>query len=124
MKNEVVVFLFIDALGWELVSRTGFMESELPFRRKVEMQFGYSSTAVPTILSGRPPAEHGQGVWNIVLYGSLNRLPHILARLYIKVGTDLLLEGRHSQVCKEEESLSCLYDLVDVQVLVPAFLPQ
>ncbi|MBE6374380.1 MAG: alkaline phosphatase family protein [Lentisphaerae bacterium] len=59
MKNEVVIFLFIDALGWELVSRTGFMESELPFRRKVEMQFGYSSTAVPTILSGRPPAEHG-----------------------------------------------------------------
>ena len=53
MKNEVVIFLFIDALGWELVSRTGFMESELPFRRKVEMQFGYSSTAVPTILSGR-----------------------------------------------------------------------
>lgn len=60
MNNDhVEIFLFIDALGWELVSRTAFMEHELPFRRKIEMQFGYSSTAVPTILSGRTPAEHG-----------------------------------------------------------------
>ena len=58
-KFDVEIFLFIDALGWELVERTKFMANELPFRRKVEMQFGYSSTAIPTILSGRPPAEHG-----------------------------------------------------------------
>ena len=58
-RYDVEIFLFIDALGWELVSRTGFMEKELPFRRRIEMQFGYSSTAIPTILSGRTPAEHG-----------------------------------------------------------------
>ena len=58
-KCDVEIFLFIDALGWELVERTKFMAEELPFRRKVEMQFGYSSTAIPTILSGRTPAEHG-----------------------------------------------------------------
>ena len=59
MKENVEIFLFVDALGWELVSKTRFMEKELPYRRKIEMQFGYSSTAIPTILSGRPPAEHG-----------------------------------------------------------------
>ena len=59
MKNDIEIFLFIDALGWELVERTHFMEKELPYRRKIEMQFGYSSTAIPTILSGRTPAEHG-----------------------------------------------------------------
>lgn len=59
MKNDVEIFLFIDALGWELVERTSFMSERLPYRRKVEMQFGYSSTAVPTILSGSFPAEHG-----------------------------------------------------------------
>ncbi|MBQ7206592.1 MAG: alkaline phosphatase family protein [Lentisphaeria bacterium] len=59
VKNEVEIFLFIDALGWELVEGTGFMSEELPFRRRIEMQFGYSSTAIPTILSGRTPAEHG-----------------------------------------------------------------
>jgi len=58
-RCDVEIFLFIDALGWELVSRTEFMKERLPFRRKIEMQFGYSSTAIPTILSGRTPAEHG-----------------------------------------------------------------
>ena len=59
MKKQTEIFLFVDALGWELVSRTGFMAEELPFRRGIEMQFGYSSTAIPTILSGCSPAEHG-----------------------------------------------------------------
>ena len=58
MKN-VEIFLFIDAFGWELVKRTGFMADVLPYRRNIEMQFGYSSTAIPTILSGKTPAEHG-----------------------------------------------------------------
>ena len=59
MKRNIEIFLFIDAFGWELVKRTGFMEKELPHRRNIEMQFGYSSTAIPTILSGKTPAEHG-----------------------------------------------------------------
>ena len=59
MKYDIEIFLFIDALGWELVNRTRFMEDKLPYRRKIEMQFGYSSTAIPTILSGKTPAEHG-----------------------------------------------------------------
>ena len=59
MKYDVEIFLFIDALGWELVEHTGFMKSRLPHRRKIEMQFGYSSTAIPTILSGKTPSEHG-----------------------------------------------------------------
>ena len=59
MKYDVEIFLFIDALGWELVSATDFMAKELPYRRRIEMQFGYSSTAIPTILSGKSPAEHG-----------------------------------------------------------------
>ena len=59
MKYDIEIFLFIDALGWELVERSGFMKERLPYRRKIEMQFGYSSTAIPTILSGKTPAEHG-----------------------------------------------------------------
>ncbi|MDD4817652.1 MAG: alkaline phosphatase family protein [Victivallaceae bacterium] len=59
MGKAVRVFLFSDALGWEIVNRYHFMESELAFRYPVRTQFGYSSTAVPTILSGEPPTEHG-----------------------------------------------------------------
>ncbi|MBQ6534458.1 MAG: alkaline phosphatase family protein [Opitutales bacterium] len=58
MKKRVV-YMFIDALGWEIASKYGFLEKELPHRYRVKMQFGYSSAAIPTILSGEPPDKHG-----------------------------------------------------------------
>lgn len=59
MEKEVKVYMFVDALGYDIADRHKFMAEELPYRKKVEMQFGYSAAAVPTILSGRPPREHG-----------------------------------------------------------------
>ena len=59
MKPDVEIFMFIDALGWDTVSRTDFMKDAFPNRRPVQMQFGYSCTAIPTILSGRQPSDHG-----------------------------------------------------------------
>ena len=59
MNYDIEAFLFIDALGWDLVQRERFLEDLLPERRPVEMQFGYSCAAIPTILSGRRPDEHG-----------------------------------------------------------------
>ncbi len=58
MKKDICVFLFCDALGFEIVSTYHFMEQELPFRYPARTQLGYSSTAVPTILTGKPPTEH------------------------------------------------------------------
>ncbi len=55
----VKVFVFIDALGWEQVEKYDFLRDLLPNRRKIEMQFGYSCTAIPTILTGKRPSEHG-----------------------------------------------------------------
>jgi hypothetical protein len=59
MEPKVKVFVFIDALGWKQVEKYSFLEDLLPHRRKIEMQFGYSCTAIPTILSGKRPDEHG-----------------------------------------------------------------
>ena len=59
MNSKVKVFVFIDALGWKQVEKYGFLTDILPNRRKIEMQFGYSCTAIPTILTGKRPAEHG-----------------------------------------------------------------
>ena len=56
---KVKAFVFVDALGWKQVERYGFLRDLLPNRRKIEMQFGYSCTAIPTILTGARPAEHG-----------------------------------------------------------------
>ncbi len=57
--KKIHAYMFIDALGWNIVSRHGFALDALPHRRKVEMQFGYSAAAVPTILSGEQPEKHG-----------------------------------------------------------------
>ena len=57
--TPVKVFVFVDALGWKQVQKYRFLEDLLPHRRSIEMQFGYSCTAIPTILTGQPPAVHG-----------------------------------------------------------------
>lgn len=60
MKHKTIeIFLFIDALGWKIVNDHRFLTEFLPHRKKITMQFGYSSSAIPTILSGKTPAEHG-----------------------------------------------------------------
>ena len=57
--GKVKGFVFVDALGWKQVERYGFLRDLLPNRRKIEMQFGYSCTAIPTILTGERPSVHG-----------------------------------------------------------------
>ena len=57
--KTIEIFLFIDALGWKIVNDHNFITELLPYRKKITMQFGYSSSAIPTILSGKTPAEHG-----------------------------------------------------------------
>ena len=60
MKHKTIeIFLFIDALGWKIVNDHKFLTELLPERKKINMQFGYSSSAIPTILSGKTPSEHG-----------------------------------------------------------------
>ena len=60
MKHKCIeIFLFVDALGWKIVNDHNFLSDLLPHRRRIRMQFGYSSSAIPTILSGKTPAEHG-----------------------------------------------------------------
>ena len=58
-EEKAKVFVFVDALGWKQAERYGFLEDLLPNRKAIEMQFGYSCTAIPTILSGKRPDEHG-----------------------------------------------------------------
>jgi len=59
MAETVKAFVFVDALGWKQAERYGFLRDLLPHRRSIEMQFGYSCTAIPTILTGKRPDEHG-----------------------------------------------------------------
>lgn len=55
-----MVVLLVDALGWELASRTPDLASGLPQRRRLETILGFSSGALPTLFTGKLPAEHGR----------------------------------------------------------------
>jgi hypothetical protein len=55
-----VLFVFlIDALGWSIAEHFGFAEDLLPRRRPLGTVLGYSSAAIPSLLSGARPVEHG-----------------------------------------------------------------
>ena len=64
-KANLHVFVLIDALGWEIIKDRRFLNNELPVRMPLKTVLGYSSGAIPTLLTGRTPAEAGH--WNIVL---------------------------------------------------------
>jgi predicted AlkP superfamily pyrophosphatase or phosphodiesterase len=53
------LFVFIDALGWELVRNRAFLDPEARIKKRLETVFGYSSTCDPTIITGASPREHG-----------------------------------------------------------------
>jgi predicted AlkP superfamily pyrophosphatase or phosphodiesterase len=60
MSRSVALFVFIDALGWEILSRhPRFLSDLAPYRSRLESVFGYSSTCDPTILTGLMPQDHG-----------------------------------------------------------------
>jgi hypothetical protein len=52
------LFIMVDACGWEIVKDDPFLARLAPHRHRLESVFGYSSTCVPSIVSGRWPEEH------------------------------------------------------------------
>ncbi|HLZ53049.1 MAG TPA: alkaline phosphatase family protein [Verrucomicrobiae bacterium] len=58
MKAILPLFVFIDACGWEIIKEDPFARDFAPNRKRLESVFGYSSTCVPSILSGRWPDQH------------------------------------------------------------------
>lgn len=58
MKDTLNLFIMVDACGWKIIKDRPFLRDLAPHRRQLESVFGYSSTCVPSILSGRWPDEH------------------------------------------------------------------
>jgi hypothetical protein len=65
-SRPLQVFVLIDALGWEIIKDRPFLNEELPVRMPLQTVLGYSSGAIPTLLTGRSPAETGH--WNLFYY--------------------------------------------------------
>ncbi len=66
MSSQVDLFVLIDALGWTYLEQHGFLNDVLPYRQRLSTILGFSSGAIPTMLTGLPPAEHGH--WNLFYY--------------------------------------------------------
>jgi len=70
MKAILPLFVFIDACGWEIIKNDPFAQSFAPNRKRLDSVFGYSSACVPSILSGRWPADHRN--WSYFVYDPKN----------------------------------------------------
>jgi hypothetical protein len=66
----IAFFVLIDALGWTYLQGRPFLDDLLPYRRPLRTVLGFSSGAIPTILTGASPAEHGH--WNLFYYDPQN----------------------------------------------------
>lgn len=60
MSKEANIFILVDALGWEWVRRHPFLQSIAPYRSRLESVLGYSTAAIPSILTGTYPQDHGR----------------------------------------------------------------
>lgn len=58
MSRTLSLFIMVDACGWEIVKNDPFLKTLAPHRTRLESVFGYSSTCVPSIVSGHWPDEH------------------------------------------------------------------
>jgi hypothetical protein len=95
VQRPMLLVFLIDALGWSIVERFGFAAGMLPVRRPLGTVLGYSSAAIPSLLSGARPVEHGS--WSMFrragrdgsfsFLRGLPRLPNALewrARRYVR----------------------------------------
>lgn len=60
------IFVLIDAMGWAIIKQLDFLSGMLPYRTPLRTVLGFSSGAIPTILTGVPPARTGH--WNLLYY--------------------------------------------------------
>jgi hypothetical protein len=60
MKEIANIFVLIDGLGWEWVKESSFLSELAPYRRRLKSVLGFSAGAIPSILTGRYPEEHGR----------------------------------------------------------------
>ncbi len=65
-NSPLQVFVLVDALGWKFLEGREFLNDILPYRSPLRTVLGFSSGAIPTILTGVPPALNGH--WNLYYY--------------------------------------------------------
>ncbi len=57
---NTAIFVLMDALGWEWIKDHRFLAQVAPYRRPLDTVLGFSTAAIPSILTGKFPEEHGR----------------------------------------------------------------
>ncbi len=70
VPRRLQIFVLIDALGWSYIDGRDFLNDVLTYRRPMRTVLGFSSGAIPTILTGVPPARNGH--WNLFYHDPKN----------------------------------------------------
>lgn len=65
-RKQLSVIVLVDALGWKYVEDSNFLCDVLFHRQPLRTVLGFSSGAIPAMLTGVPPAENGH--WNLFYY--------------------------------------------------------
>src|SRR5215472_5186291 len=65
-QEHISIFVLIDALGWKYVEGRDFFLDVLGYRQPLRTILGFSSGAIPTMLTGAPPTVNGH--WNLFYY--------------------------------------------------------
>jgi hypothetical protein len=64
MTAPLSIYVLVDALGWEIIRDRPFLDDLWAERRWLVTILGYSSGAIPSLLTGQTPSQHGH--WNLI----------------------------------------------------------
>ncbi len=95
--SPLIVLVLVDALGWDVVGESGFLAAELPHRRPLDTVLGFSSGAIPSLLSGTWPSENGH--W-VMFHRAPGRSPFGAARFLAAMPGRLRRSWRLRQLVK------------------------
>lgn len=87
------ITVLIDALGWKYIEGRPFLNDWLPYRTPLRTVLGFSSGAIPTILTGEYPSRTGH--WNLFYHDPTNS-PFRWLR-YFQSLPDRMLDNRVSR---------------------------
>ncbi|MGH9740043.1 MAG: alkaline phosphatase family protein [Candidatus Acidiferrales bacterium] len=125
-RRQISIVVLIDALGWKYMEGRPFLDHLLPYRDPVRTILGFSSGAIPTILTGQLPVVTGH--WNLLYYDPKNSsfrwarhlgllpesvLEHrVTRRIITEVGRKVLSMGPSFECCVSPRLLPC-FDWVE-----------
>tara|TARA_B100000925_G_scaffold291919_1_gene282484 strand:+ start:6668 stop:7822 length:1155 start_codon:yes stop_codon:yes gene_type:complete len=117
--KKIDLFIFIDSYGFELLKKTGSLHSKLTYQKPVRMQFGYSSTAIPSILTGKSPSTHKQFTFFYHLKNNSTSMFSFFDSWIFKIIPDFISKRRRfrvllSKVFKNFFNISGYFDLYAV----------